>query len=119
MSTSVSIGRLRFDLESLVLSDGNEIVSLAPLPARMLAELLRADSGVVSAARMRKVLWDDARIEDRNLHQQMYVLRRALRRDPSIAIENVPHRGYRLVVAPATAAPWWRSGLGLAWAYVA
>jgi tetratricopeptide (TPR) repeat protein len=116
----VPIGRLRFDVDSLVLNDGSQIVSLAPLPARMLAELLRADSGVVSTARMRKVLWDDAPIEDRNLHQQMYVLRRALRRDPSIAIENVPHRGYRLVIVPAAVAtPWWRRGLGFAWAYVA
>src|ERR1700687_2239688 len=84
MPTTVPIGRLRFDVDSLTLNDGSEIVPLAPLPARMLAELFRAESGVVSAARMRKLLWDDAPIEDRNLHQQMYVLRRALRRDPSI-----------------------------------
>ncbi len=119
MPTMVPIGRLKFDLDSLVLSDGSEIVALAPLPARMLAELLRADAGIVSAARMRKVLWDDAPVEDRNLHQQMYVLRRALRRDPNVSIENVPQRGYRIVVAPAAAAPWWRLGLGFSWAYVA
>ena len=101
MPNTTAIGRLRFDADSLVLTDGTDVVPLAPLPARMLAELVRADAGVVSAERMRKALWDGAPIEDRNLHQQMYILRRALRRDPSITIENVPHRGYRLVVAPA------------------
>src|ERR1700687_4721469 len=101
MPGSVVIGRLRFDLDGLVLFDGSEIVPLAPLPAQMLAELVRADGDVVSAARMRKELWADAPIEDRNLNQQMYVLRRVLRRDPRVAIENVPRRGYRLVIAPA------------------
>jgi DNA-binding winged helix-turn-helix (wHTH) protein/Flp pilus assembly protein TadD len=124
MPTTMPIGRLRFDLEALVLNDGSEIVPLAPLPARMLAELVRADFGVVSTARMRKVLWDDAPVEDRNLHQQMYVLRRVLRRDPSVSIQNVPHRGYRLVVAPAPAtpaasAPRLIQAIGFAWASVA
>lgn len=101
MPDTVLLGRLRFDVDRLVLYDGIEIVPLAPLPAQMLAELVRADGDVVSAAWMRKVLWADAPIEDRNLNQQMYVLRRALRRDPRVAIENVPRRGYRLVIAPA------------------
>jgi DNA-binding winged helix-turn-helix (wHTH) protein/Tfp pilus assembly protein PilF len=101
MPATVSIGRLRFDLDSHVLYDGNEIVPLAPLPSRMLEELVRADGDVVAATWMRHALWGDAAVEDRNLNQQMYVLRRALRRDPRVAIENVPRRGYRLVIAPA------------------
>jgi len=102
MPATASLGRLRFDLDSLVLYDGNEVVPLAPLPSRMLGELVRAGGDVVAAARMRDALWGDAAVEDRNLNQQMYVLRRALRRDPRVAIENVPRRGYRLVVAPVT-----------------
>src|SRR5215469_5795001 len=98
MPAMAIVGRLRFDLESRVLYDRSEIVPLAPLPAQMLVELVRADGDVVSAARMRAILWGDAAVEDRNLNQQMYVLRRALRRDPAIFIENVPRRGYRLVV---------------------
>ena len=100
MPAMVPIGRLRFDLESRVLHDGTDIVPLAPMTAQMLAELVRAEGSVVSASSMRKALWADAAIEDRNLNQQIYVLRRALRRDPRIAIQNVPRRGYRLVVAP-------------------
>lgn len=103
MPATVPIGRLRFDLDRLVLYDGTEIVPLAPLPAQMLAELVRANGDVVGASAMRRSLWGDSAVEDRNLNQQMYVLRRALRRDPSIAIENVPRRGYRLVVAPIDA----------------
>ena len=103
MAVTVSLGRLRFDSARLVLFDGNEIVALPPLPAQMLAELVRADGDVVSTAAMRAMLWGDAPVEDRNLNQQMYVLRRVLRREPSISIENVPRRGYRLVLAPASA----------------
>lgn len=104
MPATVPIGRLRFDPERLVLYDGTEIVPLAPLPAQMLAELVRADGAVVDAAKLRESLWGDSAVEDRNLNQQMYVLRRALRRDPHIAIENVPRRGYRIVVTPGVAA---------------
>jgi DNA-binding winged helix-turn-helix (wHTH) protein/Tfp pilus assembly protein PilF len=119
MPATARFGRLRFDADSLVLYDGSEIVPLAPLPARMLAELLRADAGVVSPAQMRKVLWDDAPIEDRNLNQQIYVLRRALRRDPRVTIQNVPRRGYRLVVAPPAPVPARRRGIAFAGACVA
>lgn len=111
MSATVSIGRLRFDPHGLVLYDGSEIVALAPLPSRMFAELVRAEGSVVSAMRMREVLWGSAAIEDRNLNQQMYVLRRALRREPRVSIENVPRRGYRLVVTPTVATRWPRTAV--------
>jgi tetratricopeptide (TPR) repeat protein len=101
MPARASVGRLRFDLDSLVLYDGSEIVPLAPLPAQMLAELVHANGDVVSGAAMRQALWGDAPIEERNLNQQIYILRRALRRDPRVSIQNVPRRGYRLLVAPA------------------
>src|SRR5215469_6094009 len=105
MSATVPIGRLRFDPDRLVLYDGTEVVPLAPLPAQMLAELVRAAGDVVEAASLRQSLWADAAVEDRNLNQQMYVLRRVLRRDPQIAIENIPRRGYRLVVKPLITTP--------------
>ena len=103
MPATVPLGRLRFDPHSLVLYDRSEVVPLAPLPAQLLAELISAGGSVVSGGAIRKALWADAPIEDRNLNQQLYVLRRVLRRDPSVAIENVPRRGYRLVVAPRAA----------------
>lgn len=118
MPATVLVGRLRFDLESRVLYDGGEIVPLAPLPAQMLVQLVRANGNVVSATWMRQTFWGDEAVEERNLNQQMYVLRRALRRDPSIAIENVPRRGYRLVVA-SPAAPKRRHAPPLVWASAA
>ena len=118
MPATVLVGRLRFDLESRVLYDGGEIVPLAPLPAQMLVQLVRANGDVVSATWMRQTFWGDEAVEERNLNQQMYVLRRALRRDPSIAIENVPRRGYRLVVT-SPAAPKRRHAPPLVWASAA
>ena len=103
MSAMVALGRLRFDPDRLVLYDGTEIVPLAPLPAQILVMFARAGGEVVDAASIRQSLWGDAAVEDRNLNQQMYVLRRALRRDPHVAIENVPRRGYRLIVTPIDA----------------
>ena len=100
MPASVPIGSLEFDPETRVLYDGRRVVPLAPLPAQILTTLLHARGEVVSAAEMRASLWSDAPVEDRNLNQQIYMLRRALRREPRATIENVPRRGYRLIIAP-------------------
>lgn len=122
MAGLVPIGRLGFDPETRVLYDGRRVVPLAPLPAQILATLIRAGGDVVSAPEMREALWSDAPVEDRNLNQQIYVLRRVLRRDPRVTIENVPRRGYRLVVAPPAAEvaqldrPRRRRWLALVWA---
>ena len=115
----IAIGRLRFDPSNLVLYDGDEVVPLPPLAAQLLAALLRADGGVVSAAWIREALWNGSPVEDRNLNQQMYVLRRALRRDPEIAVEHMPRRGYRLVVAKRRAVRPWPRRFGLAATWVA
>jgi DNA-binding winged helix-turn-helix (wHTH) protein len=123
MPVTVSIGRLQFDPDGLVLYDAGQVVPLAPLPAQMLAALVRARGDVVSTGWLRELLWDGAPVEDRNLNQQIYVLRRALRRDPRVAIENVPRRGYRLVVTPVAATAesakppvaGWRGRTAFAW----
>ena len=47
MAVMVAIGRLEFDLDGLVLYDRSEVVPLAPLPAQMLAALVRAGGDVV------------------------------------------------------------------------
>src|SRR5215472_1335214 len=116
MSATVPIGRLRFDPDRLVLYDGTEVVPLAPLPAQVLAKLVHANGEVIDAISLRQSLWGDAAVEERNLNQQMYVLRRVLRRDPQIAIENVPRRGYRLVVTSLVAVPATRTRLRIQWA---
>jgi DNA-binding winged helix-turn-helix (wHTH) protein/Tfp pilus assembly protein PilF len=109
MPAHAALGRLRFDLDALVLYDGSRVVPLPPLPARILVALVRADGAVVGARALREALWGDAAVEERNLNQQIYVLRRVLQREPGVSIENLPRRGYRLVVAAATAVR--RSGL--------
>jgi DNA-binding winged helix-turn-helix (wHTH) protein/Tfp pilus assembly protein PilF len=103
MQRFVPLGSLQFDPEGLALYDRGKLVALAPLQARILAELVKAEGDVVSTAQMRAALWGDAPVEERNLNQQMYLLRRVLRIDPSLAIVNVPRRGYRLTVASASA----------------
>ncbi len=115
MPATQPVGRFRFDPDALVLYDGTEIVPLAPVPAQILATLVRARGDVVTAQSLRAAIWGDAAVEERNLNQQIYVLRKALRADPSVAIENVPRRGYRLVAAVT---PRRRHG-PLAWAGVA
>ena len=99
MPATVPLGRLRFDPDALVLYDGAEVVPLPPLCAQVLGELVHAAGDVIPAAALRASLWGDAAVEERNLNQQIYVLRKALRRDALVRIENVPRRGYRLVVA--------------------
>lgn len=99
MPETSALGRLRFDPDALVLYDGSRVVPLSPLPARILAALVRANGAVVESRALREAIWGDAAVEERNLNQQIYVLRRALQREPGLSIENVPRRGYRLLVA--------------------
>src|SRR5579872_6168079 len=105
MSPGARIGRLRFDAESLVLYDGGQVVPLAPLPAKILALLVNSSEQLVATEALRAAVWADATVEERNLNQQLYLLRRALRREPRAKIEYVSRRGYRLTVA-VSRSPW-------------
>ena len=89
-----------------VLRCAGEIVPLPPKAVEALVVLAGRPGEVVSKEALLDAVWGTTAVEEANLTQNVYRLRRAFERhDPSVRIENVPRRGYRLVVAPPRPAP--------------
>ncbi len=94
-------GRCSVDSDERVLRCAGEIVPLPPKAIEALSVLADHPGRVVSKETLMSALWGDAAVEEANLTQHVYRLRRAFElHEPSVRIETVPRRGYRLVVAP-------------------
>ncbi|MFZ0031540.1 MAG: winged helix-turn-helix domain-containing protein, partial [Candidatus Cybelea sp.] len=109
---------LRFTLDSQahVLSIGGRTVPLPPKAVETLEVLIEQAGAVVTKQRLIGTLWPDGFVEEGNLTQYVYVLRRAFREHGfACAIETLPRRGYRFVLPLSTAvarpAPWRRYAL--------
>lgn len=92
-------GSFRLDAsERVLLRDGR----LVPLPAKVLSTLLllvRNNGRVVEKEVLMNEVWPDEYVEEGNLAQHIFILRRALgesTENPNY-IETVPRRGYRFV----------------------
>lgn len=84
--------------ERVLLRDGR----LVPLPAKTLSTLLvlvRKNGHLVEKDVLMKEVWPDEYVEEGNLAQHIFILRRALGEaaDGPRYIETVPRRGYRFV----------------------
>jgi DNA-binding winged helix-turn-helix (wHTH) protein len=77
---------------------GKEVVNLPHRQLKLLAVLLDAKGEVVSREALMNAVWRDVTVEEHNLTQTVFLLRRSLGRLPSGRdyIETVPRRGYRL-----------------------
>lgn len=101
---SYIFGDFRLDADERVLRRGDAIV---PLPAKVLDVLclLVGKSGsVVSKSEILEAVWPDSFVEESNLTQSIYALRRALGSDQEgrAFIETIPKRGYRFASAVQT-----------------
>jgi serine/threonine-protein kinase len=94
-------GVFRLDAgERVLLRDGR----LVPLPAKALSTLLvlvRRNGHVVEKDVLMKEVWPDEYVEEGNLAQHIFMLRKALGEgtEGPAYIETVPRRGYRFVAA--------------------
>lgn len=94
-------GRCTVRDDENVLRCAGEIVPLPPKAIEALVVLAGRPGEVVSKDALLDAVWGTAAVEEANLTQNVYRLRRAFERhDPSVRIENIPRRGYRLVVTP-------------------
>jgi DNA-binding winged helix-turn-helix (wHTH) protein/tetratricopeptide (TPR) repeat protein len=95
-------GDFRLDLNNLLLLRAGEPVRLPPKSLDTLVVLLQAYPDVVSREALRSALWPDVTVDDSNLTQNVYVLRKTLGAGPDGRhyVETVPKRGYRFTVAP-------------------
>jgi len=93
-------GAFRLDSAERVLWRGEEILVLPPKVFDTLLMLVKREGRVVSKSELMEAIWADAFVEESNLSQNIYTLRRALGIDEEGKqfIETVPRRGYRFRV---------------------
>ncbi len=91
------------DAKRLVLTERGRVVPLARKVVETLSILVAEAGSSVSKERLINELWPDGFVEDGNLSQNIYVLRRTFReRGIEGAIETLPRRGYRFVLPLCT-----------------
>ena len=90
-------GPFRIDPEEKVLSRENEAIPLTPKSFDTLLILIRNSGRVVTKEDLMKALWPDSFVEEANLSQNIFILRKALGETAQDAryIATVPGRGYR------------------------
>jgi DNA-binding winged helix-turn-helix (wHTH) protein/Flp pilus assembly protein TadD len=110
MST-YEFGSFRLDVERLLLLHRGELVPLGPKVVETLLALIEHPGDVLPKNALIERIWPEGYVEEANLAQNIYVLRKTMRSLASLdAIETVPRRGYRFAMPVrrterATAAP--------------
>jgi TolB-like protein/Tfp pilus assembly protein PilF len=93
-------GPFRLDLKQRLLLHEGRPVSLAPKVFETLLLLVERGGSVIGKSEMMSELWPDRYVEEANLTQNIFTLRKALGESESKDqyIETVPKRGYRFVM---------------------
>lgn len=94
-------GPFRLDLEQRLLWHEGETVALAPKVFETLILLIEHRGRVVKKEEMMKSLWPDRYVEESNLTQNIFMLRKILGESTGKAqyIETIPKRGYCFIGA--------------------
>jgi DNA-binding winged helix-turn-helix (wHTH) protein/Tfp pilus assembly protein PilF len=89
-----------------VLRFGGNPVALAPKVVATLIPFLESPGRVISKAELMERIWPGDFVDEANLTQNIYVLRRLFEEHRSgVRIDNVPKRGYRLAAIASPQAP--------------
>jgi DNA-binding winged helix-turn-helix (wHTH) protein/tetratricopeptide (TPR) repeat protein len=98
MNPAYQFGPYRVDVALSRVERGGEPILLPPKAFDLLVFLARNRERVVAKAEIMEALWPNTFVEDANLTQHVYTLRKALGDQPNgnPYIETVPRRGYRL-----------------------
>src|SRR5208337_5083211 len=99
-------GPFRVDPEKQVLLRDNQPVSITPKTFETLLILVRHSREVVSKDELMKEPWPDSFVEESNLSQNIFMLRKALGDTPENRryIVTLPGKGYRFVAEVRTVA---------------
>jgi WD40 repeat protein/DNA-binding winged helix-turn-helix (wHTH) protein len=94
-------GPFQLDLGQRTLTRDGSPVALAPKVLDTLALLIEKRGRILAKDEMLEVLWPESFVEESNLSQNIFVLRKLLGddRNGSTFIQTVPRRGYRFVAA--------------------
>jgi serine/threonine-protein kinase len=93
-------GRFRIDTADRLLMRGGAAVPLKPKVVDTLVLLIEGRGRVLRKEEMMRALWPDTFVEESNLTQNIYTLRKVLGQDSREGlryIETIPKRGYRFV----------------------
>ena len=95
-SLGYEFGPYRLDVTGRTLECCGEVVALPPKAVEVLAELVKRSGEVVEKRVLMEVVWPQAFVEEANLNQMIFLLRRALNANgEGEYITTVPRRGYR------------------------
>lgn len=96
-------GPFRIDTQRHLLFRGDETVKLPPKAFQTLLVLLQNRDRIVKKEELISTIWPDSYVEESNLTQNVFVLRKALREEKNehAYILTIPGTGYRFV-APVT-----------------
>jgi DNA-binding winged helix-turn-helix (wHTH) protein/predicted Zn-dependent protease len=95
-------GPFRLDAASLLLLDGDEPIALGPKVVETLLALVEHPGDVMTKAELLDRIWPEGYVDEANLAQNVYVLRKILRARAGLeVIETIPRRGYRFTAAVA------------------
>jgi DNA-binding winged helix-turn-helix (wHTH) protein/Flp pilus assembly protein TadD len=106
--TTYRFGPFRLDEEQRLLEVNGAALPLGPKVIETLLALVERPGRLVSKSELLRRVWPEGFVEEANLAQNIYVLRKALRAHGGLdAIETVPRRGYRFLpeVSAGAAAP--------------
>ncbi len=98
-------GPFRLDSERLLLSVGKRPLPLGPKVVQTLLAFVERPGDVLTKSELLDRVWPGVFVEESNLAQNVYVLRKVLRMHWNDVIETVPRRGYRFSAGVSTAAP--------------
>jgi len=100
-SPRFEFGPFQLDLNERLLTRAGEVISLRPKATEILVRLVMNAGQLIKRDELLKEVWPDTFVEESNLSQTIFTLRKALGDDRSEPryIETVPRRGYRFVAA--------------------
>jgi TolB-like protein/DNA-binding winged helix-turn-helix (wHTH) protein/Flp pilus assembly protein TadD len=97
------VGPFHLDLKQRVLFRAGNVVPLTPKAFDTLAVLAAQPGRVIAKSELIAAVWPDTFVEENNLNQNISALRKVLADD--VTIENLPRRGYRLLIPSDEPAP--------------
>jgi DNA-binding winged helix-turn-helix (wHTH) protein/tetratricopeptide (TPR) repeat protein len=99
------LGPFRLDSERLLLSVGKHPLPLGPKVVRTLLAFAQRPGEVLTKRELLDSVWPEGFVEEGNLAQNVYVLRKVLRAHWTDCIQTVPRRGYLFSGAVSASPP--------------
>lgn len=91
-------GPLQLDAERLLLLDRGVPIPIGPKVVETLLALIEHPGEVLTKSTLLTRIWPEGYVDEANLAQNIYVLRKCLRERWNVeAIETIPRRGYRFI----------------------